>query len=150
MSLGRRHGRALPAVVLLVLFSAWTAVQAAVAPPRAEDLAADLAALTAPEMEGRASGTPGGDRAARYIADRLDALGLRPGGDGGTFFQSVVIGSTRRVGAGTALEQVGPTARALEIEREWMPHGGSASSEVTGEVVFVGFGAVSGSCAYND
>ncbi len=150
MSLGRRHGRALAAGVLLVLFSVWTAAQAAVVVPRAEELAADLAALTAPGMEGRASGTPGGERAARYIADRLGALGLRPGGDGGTFFQWVVIGSTRRVGAGTALERVGPTARALEIEREWMPHGGSASSEVTGEVVFVGFGAVSGSGAYDD
>jgi hypothetical protein len=50
----------------------------------ARDLLAHVAALTAPAMEGRGSGTPEGDRAARHIADVLQRAGLRPGGDAGS------------------------------------------------------------------
>ena len=42
-------------------------------------------------MEGRGSGTPGGVRAGQYIADRLQAMGLRPGGEGGSFFQPFAL-----------------------------------------------------------
>jgi hypothetical protein len=45
--------------------------------------------LSAPAMEGRGTAQPGGDRAARYIADQYKALGLKPLGDRTTFFQPV-------------------------------------------------------------
>ncbi|MFN2106904.1 MAG: ABC transporter permease subunit [Candidatus Promineifilaceae bacterium] len=45
-----------------------------------------LTALTQPEMEGRALGTPGQEFAAQYIADEMAAAGMQPGG-GGTYFQ---------------------------------------------------------------
>jgi S1-C subfamily serine protease len=73
-----RRGLGLAAVLLAVLATT------AAAPPRAADLEVHVQALTAPEMEGRGSGTPGGERAARYIASVLARAGLRPGGDGGT------------------------------------------------------------------
>src|SRR6185369_16412447 len=38
-------------------------------------------ALTAGEMQGRGTGQPGADRAAKYIADRFAKLGLKPLGD---------------------------------------------------------------------
>jgi hypothetical protein len=38
----------------------------------------DLQALSAPAMEGRAVGTPGGKRARDYIAGRFAGLGLEP------------------------------------------------------------------------
>ena len=41
------------------------------------------AALSAKEMQGRGTAQPGGERAARYIADRFQRLGLRPLGDAG-------------------------------------------------------------------
>ena len=50
-----------------------------------------MAALTAPGMEGRGSGTAGGERAARYIADALAAAGLNGGGEAGTYFQSFAL-----------------------------------------------------------
>jgi hypothetical protein len=67
-----------------VLFVATTSAGVAfrVGPPDASTLAAHVIALTAPEMEGRESGTVGAERAARYIVDRLAAGGLRPGGEG--------------------------------------------------------------------
>ncbi|MES2179959.1 MAG: M28 family peptidase [Gemmatimonadota bacterium] len=40
-------------------------------------------------MEGRDTGKRGGLRSARYIAGELQRLGLRPGGDSGTFLQQI-------------------------------------------------------------
>jgi hypothetical protein len=144
----RRLGTAL-AVVLALATAVVALPGSAIAPPEARELRAHVDALTAPAMEGRGSATPGGDRAARYIADRLAATGLRPGGEGGTYFQPFVVGSGTRPGPGTALETLGP-ARTLELGRHWSPHGGSLSGEVTGEVVFVGYGVVAPDGSYDD
>jgi hypothetical protein len=108
--------------------------------PRAEELAASVVALTAPEMEGRGSGTAGGDRAARDLGDRLAASGFKPGGDAGTFLSWFAVGSTARAAAGTALERIGPAQGPLALGRDWAPHGGSLAGDAAGEVVFVGYG----------
>jgi len=44
-------------------------------------------ALTDPQMQGRALGTDGLDRAAGYISEQFEALGLQAAGAEGTFFQ---------------------------------------------------------------
>ena len=49
-----------------------------------------LSALADDSMEGRASGTPGAQRAARYIAGEMRKIGLEPLGDSG-FFQRVAV-----------------------------------------------------------
>ncbi|MHC4600851.1 MAG: M20/M25/M40 family metallo-hydrolase, partial [Planctomycetota bacterium] len=53
----------------------------------ADRMMAHVNALTHEAMEGRGLGTAGIDRAAEYIAGIFKAAGLRPGGDGGSFFQ---------------------------------------------------------------
>ena len=47
-----------------------------------------VAWLSAPEREGRGVGTKGLDEAAEWIAAEFRRLGLSPGGDGGSYFQS--------------------------------------------------------------
>ena len=47
-----------------------------------------VAWLSAPEREGRGVGTKGLDAAAEYVAAAFKAMGLQPGGDDGTYFQS--------------------------------------------------------------
>src|SRR5262245_2568601 len=89
-------------------------------------------------MDGRRSGTPGGDLAARRLADWLAAAGLRPGGEHDSFFQSFVIAPGARVAAGTVLRPV--DGAPLALERDWAPHGGSARERVTGPIAFVGYG----------
>jgi len=140
----------LPLVVLLLVGSAAAELRRAVVFPDATELFAHVSALTGPEMDGRASGTAGGERAARYIAERLAAMGLRPGGDGGTFLQSFVVSTGSAVGAGTALERRGPSTRTLQVGRDWIPHGGSLPGEVSGEVAFVGYGVSVSSEGYDD
>ena len=41
-------------------------------------------ALSAPEMEGRGTGQPGGEKAANWIAEKFKAYGLKPLGDKGS------------------------------------------------------------------
>src|SRR5262245_26334111 len=91
-------------------------------------------------MEGRGSGTVGGDRAARYLADRLAESGFAPGGDGGTYLQWFPVGTTPRAAAGTALEPIGAASMPLALGRDWTPHGGSLTGDVAADVVFVGYG----------
>ena len=125
--------------VLLVATTS-VAVGFRAAPPSSSVLAAHVIALTAPEMEGRASGTVGAERAASYIVDRFAAAGLRPGGERGSFLQSFVIGSTVRLGPGSSLTRLGAGPARFEAGRDWMPHGGSRRGTVKGELVFAGSG----------
>ena len=119
---------------LLLLTSATALGRTAVVPPTASELRVIVETLTTPEMDGRRSGAPGGDRATRRIAEWLAAAGLRPGGDAGTFLQSFTVAPGRRVGAGSTLEVAG---RPLKPGVEWTPHGGSRQGDVAGDLVFV-------------
>src|SRR5688500_345755 len=47
-----------------------------------------LAVIAADSMEGRAIWYPGSDRAAKYIAEQMRAIGLVPAGDSG-YFQKI-------------------------------------------------------------
>ncbi|HXG59948.1 MAG TPA: M20/M25/M40 family metallo-hydrolase [Planctomycetota bacterium] len=55
--------------------------------------------LASDELEGRAAGYPGNDKAAEYIAKVFKEAGLAPAGDGTTFFQKFRVGGrdTRNV-----------------------------------------------------
>jgi len=145
----RRLVTFLPAAFLIVVATGAYA-RSAVVPPAAAPLAESVKDLTAPEMDGRRSGTAGGDRAARQIADWLAAAGLRPGGDQGSYLQTFVLETSARPGPASSLELLGPTPRRFETGREWIAHGGSLAGEVSGEVVFVGYGAEIPDAKYDD
>ncbi|MDX9735356.1 MAG: M20/M25/M40 family metallo-hydrolase [Thermoanaerobaculia bacterium] len=57
-------------------------------------LAAHVAALAAPVLEGRGLGTSGEKAAAEYVAGEMKAAGLSPAGDEGTFFQRFRVEKT--------------------------------------------------------
>ena len=134
----------------LIVVAAGANARSAIVPPEAGPLAESVKMLTAPEMEGRRSGTPGGDHAAHQVADSLAAAGLRPGGDQGTFFQSFVLETSARPGPASSLDLLGPTPRRLDPGREWTAHGGSLAGEVDAEVVFVGYGGEIREAGYDD
>ncbi|MGD0483677.1 MAG: M20/M25/M40 family metallo-hydrolase [Gemmatimonadales bacterium] len=50
--------------------------------------------LASDALEGRFPGTPGNDSAAAYLAREMRRIGLRPGGDAGTFLQHWTVGNT--------------------------------------------------------
>jgi aminopeptidase YwaD len=126
-------------LLALVLFtSAAAPAPAAVTPPGEAELRTTLETLAGPGMDGRRSGSAGGDLAAERIAGWLKAAGLQPGGEHGSFFQSFVVTTATRVAPGTALAMNG---RMLDLGRDWAPHGGSLRESVSADVVFVGYGA---------
>ncbi|HVO35175.1 MAG TPA: M20/M25/M40 family metallo-hydrolase [Gemmatimonadales bacterium] len=54
----------------------------------------DIRYLASDALDGRLTGYPGNDTAAAYLARRFQALGLKPGGDDGTWLQHWTVGST--------------------------------------------------------
>jgi hypothetical protein len=99
------------------------------------------AALSAKEMEGRGTAQAGGDRAAKYIADRFSKLGLKPLGDTGSYLQSIKFSSTQPLPdssfkAGDA---------SLKFGAEFIPAPPLLSelSEAAGNLVFITYGVVS-------
>jgi Iap family predicted aminopeptidase len=101
-------------------------------------------------MDGRRSGTPGGDQAAHQLAAWLKAAGLQPGGEAESYLQSFVLASGARIAPGARLRALGAGARTFEIGRDWTPHGGSLRETIEGEVVVVGYGVSAPAAGYDD
>ena len=62
--------------------------------PRAQRILSDIRYLASDSLQGRLVGTPGNDSAAAFLVRELRRLGLRPGGDSGTFYQRWTIAPT--------------------------------------------------------
>lgn len=113
------------------------AERAAVALVRAESIRETTAALAAPEMQGRGTGQPGGERAAQFIAERFRQLGLKPAGERGTYFQQIKF----REFQVTPETQFTLDGAPLKMGDEFAavpPHSGD--EDAGGRLVFVGFG----------
>jgi hypothetical protein len=107
----------------------------------ADELLDHIRFLASDELQGRASGTEGNERAAQYIADQFRAAGLAPGGDNGTYFQRFEFTAGVRLGEPNSMTlRVGGTETVLKVERDFLPLAFSDSGTVSGEVVFAGFG----------
>ena len=83
-------------LLAIVVGSATPAPTAPVLPP-ADWMLDQVRQLAAPEMEGRGSGTPGGDRAAAHIGRAFLEAGLTPGADG-SFLQVFPLQDGARTG----------------------------------------------------
>ncbi len=144
-----RPARTLGVCLLLLALAIAVAARADVVTPTAEWLARHVEMLASPAMEGRLSGTPGGERAARYLANALASYGLRPGGDGSTYLQSFVLSTGTRLAEGNVLRVDGAVA-GEEAGRDWMPHGGSPEAALVAPAVFAGHGVVVADRGHDD
>ena len=142
--------RGITLALLLALLAPVAAARPALVPPPAAELRATAEALTAPGMDGRRSGSAGGDLAARWIAEWLAAAGLQAGGERASFFQSFVVAPGSRVGAASALRPAAAGASAIEAGRDWTPHGGSLRERVAAGIAFVGYGVSAPESGYDD
>ncbi len=93
-------------------------------------------------LEGRGPGTRGDDLARYYIASQFEAMGVRPGGPDGSYFQSVpLVGMT--VDRNTHLTVTrGNQRRVFRYHEDFMPFSGvlEPTVPVSGDMVFVGYG----------
>src|SRR5438309_6407277 len=97
---------------------------------RAEALSAHVRFLADDLLEGRGTGTRGHAIAARYVATQLQAAGLEPAGDKGSWFQQVPLRAMAVDTAGCALEVAGEHY-ATPDEALFYPRGGAALDEVS-------------------
>src|SRR6188508_2002468 len=95
------------------------------------------AALSSPEMEGRGTGQPGGDKAANWIADRFKSLGLKPLGDKGSYLQKVDFKEITTTPE-TSLT-VGDQSLAHGSEFAFVPQN-NGNKNISGDMVFVSYG----------
>jgi hypothetical protein len=114
------------------------AIQRAVGTITAADFLQRLGVIADDSMRGRATPSPELDETAAYIAAEFARLGLRPGGDGGTFLQRYPIRRTQ-VDTGGFVMATGPgTSGRWAIGSEASLQGGTLpESTVTGPVVLM-------------
>jgi len=143
---------AVSALRLIALVVVATAVAGAAEPrvPAAAWLLDQIRVLSAPETEGRGSGTPGAARAARHLAAQLAAAGLRPGGEAGTYFQSFDVPTAIRLGPVNTLAVLAPAPARLELGRDFAPLPVSSDDAVEGDVVFAGYGISAPDLGWDD
>jgi hypothetical protein len=109
-----------------------------------EDIRLHVSYLAGEALEGRLTGTQGEQLATEYAAYVFRALGLRPAGDDGTYFQpfeflaGVSLGPNNRL----ALVRNGSTEETFVVDTQWRPLAFSRTGEVAAPIVFAGYGIV--------
>jgi hypothetical protein len=109
----------------------------------ASDVAERIGIIAHDSMLGRDTPSPGLEMTARYVADEFHRFGLRPGGDGGGWFQRYLI-SRRRLdlGASRVVLQAGGVSVTARFDRSArVVAGDGPRAPVSGPAVLVG-GAV--------
>ena len=108
----------------------------------AKGILSDVEALSADNMEGRAAGTPGAARAAAYIANRFEQVGLESFGD--SYLLPVeLVGMTKNVEK-SSVSITGP-ADALALENDvnftfWSTAEKPVVDIADAPIIFVGYG----------
>lgn len=117
-------------------------------------LAVDAQYLSADEREGRGAGTRGLDESAAYLAEQFRAAGLKTDLIDGGPFQPFQLG--RRRGIGPASRIVFTSAKAANgaveprLRVDWTPLSLASSGQVSGRLVFAGYGITAPEFQYDD
>ncbi len=148
--------RITPRLLWLLALPVLAAAQASRAPQidsiRQDQLRADLFFLASDAMQGRLTNTPTNGIAADWVLSRFERIGLKPGGQNGSFDHGYQL-MTASLHEGNAAAIVGGAGGArtdLRLLQEFYPHRFSSAGQVEGEVVFAGFGIVSSERRHDD
>ena len=107
--------------------------------------------LASDELGGRGNGTDGLRLAARYVASELEKLELSPAGENGTYFQTFRLMVGKEIGRWTEVSlHYAQTAQLLEVASDFQPMTFSSAGELSGPVVFAGYGVTAPEHDYDD
>ncbi|MBI3892184.1 MAG: M28 family peptidase [Candidatus Wallbacteria bacterium] len=110
---------------------------------------ADIEFLASDECQGRGVGSPGIERAQKYIAAALQRSGVRPLGDAGTWFQKFEVTVGVRVEPSTRLTCAGQPEFLPGADFQPLALSGSGSVAAA-PVVFAGYGVSAPELHYDD
>ncbi|MBX3119750.1 MAG: M28 family peptidase [Fimbriimonadaceae bacterium] len=126
------------------MFTTLVALFALAGPPVATEaqLRKSLEVIATDAHEGRMTLSPGIMKTSQYFADGFQKLGLKPGGDDGTYFHHFEITAGQRPTANNFLTIKGNDGKSmmLNLDTDFRPLAGSAMRLTSGDLVYVGFG----------
>ncbi len=147
-SVWHSHKRTGKFIFVLAVFAASVAAATNTADP--VRYLADIKVLASPAMEGRGAGTQGITKAMNYIEDRYRSLGLQPAGTN-SFLQPFTVITGAKLKEGNRLEVTsGAVKKELKLNQDFVPFSFSSSAEVSGPLVFAGYGATATEFNYDD
>jgi len=130
-------------VALCALVTVAAQAQAAAPTFAPERFRAHVEFLADDLLEGRDTGSRGHEIAARYVASQFEALGLKPGGDNGTWYQRITFQRTTRGTDAGSVVIFGPDGeqRFAHADNVLVRQSSrEATLDVTAPLVFVGYG----------
>ena len=105
----------------------------------------DVTYLASDELEGRATGSAGGEKAAAYIEKELKAAGLDPKRFEFEFLAGVAVGTK------TALTlDLRGESKPLKVHDDFNPVGFSSNGSAAGDIIFCGYGISAKEHGYDD
>src|SRR5581483_2947589 len=106
--------------------------------------------LASQDMRGRATGSPELEKAAGFIRDQFRAAHLKPiAGD--SYYQDFDVTTSARLGTKTEFHySIGADSETLRAQQDFVPLNLSSAGEVSGNVVFAGFGITAPEYNYDD
>ncbi len=154
----KRCCAALAATLFAVLASAGVPATQAASTPEApaidvDRLRAHVAFLADDLLEGRGTGTRGGDIAGAYIATQFALAGLQPAGDHGTYFQKVALtGVTTLPDTSFALEAANGSRIEPRLGDDFVVSNQTQGpvADIEAPIVFVGYGIEAPEYGWND
>jgi len=116
------------------------------------DLKRHMLFLSSDELEGRDTGEPGLQVAARYLAVQAEALGLKPLDKNEDYMQSYYIQEKAYDRENSSITLTAPDSSVSQSKEPFyiFPAPGGDHTLIEGEIVFAGYGINSEENAYND
>jgi hypothetical protein len=137
---------------VFLLFSCLAWAQKPTDPISVDDIKAHMFFLAADEMAGRDATSSEGRIAANYIASEFMSLGLKPVGEGGTYFQNfdMIVGALDPTETSLKIK-IGSSEKSYALGHDFMWIRQSArSTQVSAPLVFAGYGIDAPEYGYND
>ena len=117
-----------------------------------DGIEAHLKFLADDALLGRMTGTPEYDEAAAYVARHFEEIGLEPGGDDGWYQQVPMLARRINVDSAKFVFHQDDVEKSQRWKEDFVMGGDTvrAETEITAEVVFVGFGIHAPDLNYSD
>lgn len=106
--------------------------------------------LASDKLEGRYPGSTGGILAMNYLSKEFKTYGLTPYGDS-SYIQPFEMITGLQLGSGNTLELIKDgESEKYEVETDWMPLSFTSNGNMSGDLVFTGYGITAPDLKYDD